>query len=121
MRATRHNAPDATEAFFHALESHGHDPGLERATGRVRFEIANRQGRATRWLVSLNRGDVSVSHANGPADCVVRADRTTFDRIATGRANPLAALLRGAMEAQGDVALLVFLQRLFPDPPRSKS
>lgn len=121
MQPSRQNAPDATEAFFDALEARGHDPGLERASGTVRFEIANGRGRARRWLVSLDNGDVSVSHANGPADCVVQADRAIFDRLATGRANPLAAMLRGAMQATGDITLLVAFQRLFPDPPASKS
>jgi putative sterol carrier protein len=100
---------DATTEFFEQLEERGHEPVLEKSTGTVRFDIKD------------GKGDVTVSRRNAAADCVVRADKALFDDMTTGRANPMAALLRGAVSAEGDVGLMASFQRLFPGPPRRKS
>ena len=39
----------------------------------LRFELRN--GRKTTWSVSVDKGDLSVSHAARKADCIVRADK----------------------------------------------
>jgi putative sterol carrier protein len=111
---------DATTDFFQGLASRGHEPALEKATGTIRFDLTGAE-RATRWLVAIKKGDVNVSHRNVKADCIVRVDRTLFDEIASGRANALAAVLRGAVEVEGDSGLLLAFQRLFPGPPRRAS
>jgi putative sterol carrier protein len=110
---------DPTAEFFNALAERKHEPRLQKASGTVRFDL--RDGRRTeRWFVAVSKGDVSVSHKNIRADCVITADRALFDRIASGKANATAALLRGAMNVEGDVQLLVPFQRLFPGPSRSR-
>jgi putative sterol carrier protein len=110
---------DATTEFFQGLEARGHESALEKATGTLRFDISDGGERPTRWSVAIERGDVTVSHRNTKADCVVRADHALFDGIARGEVNPIAAVLRGAIAAEGDLGLLVSFQRLFPSPPRS--
>jgi putative sterol carrier protein len=110
---------DSTAEFFGELGSRGHEPLLEKATGTVRFDV--RQGKKTdRWLVAIAKGDLSVSHRNVAADCVVSADKTLFDGVTSGKANAMAALLRGAMTVEGDVQLLVLFQRLFPGAKGSR-
>jgi putative sterol carrier protein len=111
---------DATEEFFADLASRGHELALEKTTGTIRFDLTGGE-RTTRWLVAIEKGDVNVSHRNVKADCVVRVDRTLFDGIASGEANALAAVLRGAMDIEGDRGLLLAFQRLFPGPPRRAS
>lgn len=111
---------DATRVFFDQLRSRGHEPLLQRVNGTVRFELSNGE-EIDRWRVSINSHDVDVKHRGGEADCVVRADRGLFDRIVTGRANAMAAMLRGVLIVEGDAVLLVLLQRLFPGPPPSRS
>jgi putative sterol carrier protein len=106
--------------FFEQLEGRGHEPMLEKSTGTLRFDIKDGK-RTARWLVTIKKGDIAVSRRNAKADCVVRMDKALFDGIATGRANPMAALLRGEVNAEGDVGLLASFQRLFPGPPRRKS
>lgn len=104
-----------TEEFFDELGRREHEPLLEKATGTVRFEMV--QGVCTEhWYVRVNEGDVTVSRENMAADGVVRADREMFDRIARGEENLMAALLRGEVLAEGDIPLLILLNRLLPGP-----
>jgi putative sterol carrier protein len=105
---------DAIADFFAALGSRGHEPLLVRATGTFRFEITGE--RPERWFVEVKKGDVTVSHRNAQADCMMRADRTVFEDIMSGKANALAATLRGAAIIDGDVSLLATFQRLLPGP-----
>ena len=111
---------DSTAGFFHELGRRGHEPSLEKAKGSIRFDLVA-DARTDRWLVTLDKGDVSVSRRNVAADCVVRADRALFDAMARGEANGMAAYLRGEMVAEGDPELLVLMQRLFPAPKRQRS
>jgi putative sterol carrier protein len=109
---------DATTEFFQGLADRGHEPALAKATGTLRFDLRNGGARAERWLITIEQGDVAVSHKNAKADCVVRADRALFDAIASGESNAMAAFLRGAVEIDGDRGLLLAFQRTFPGPPR---
>jgi putative sterol carrier protein len=111
---------DVTAEFFAELGQRGHEPLLNRANGTLRFELKDGQ-RTDRWLVAVKKGDVTVSHKGGDAEMVVRADKTLFDRLASGAMNPVAAALRGELGAEGDWRLLVLFQRLFPGPrPRGR-
>ncbi len=105
--------------FFADLGKRGNEPLLRKASGTLRFDV--RDGKRTeRWLVEVRKGDVAVSRRNTRADCVVSTDRALFDRIVTGEANALAALLREEVNVEGDLNLLVLFQRLLPGPPRSR-
>ena len=111
---------DAVKEFFEALQRRDHDPLVEKADGSIRFEVRD-NGRTDRWLVTLDRGDLSISHKGGPADCTVRAEKSTFEQMAAGEMNAMAAVLRGAMDAEGDTELLLMFQRLLPDPPKRRT
>ena len=116
MTATR---PDPTARFFAELSTRGEDPLLRKASGAMRFDITS--GRRTkRWLVSVDDGALEVTEGNADAACVICADKAVFDKIASGRLNAVAAVLRGDVEVAGDWRLLVRLQRLFPSPPRRR-
>ena len=94
---------------------------MRNAVGSVRFDVVD--GRRTRrWLVTFDRGQISVepARAGAVADCLVRAERLVFDGLAAGRLNAVTALLRGDLVADGDWRLLVRLQRLFPGPRSSR-
>jgi predicted lipid carrier protein YhbT len=108
---------DATTKFFDELAARGHEPLLEKATGSIRFDLID-NGRRSRWLVEIEKGDLTVSHRNAQADCVVRGEKAFFDGIAKGKENAVAAFLRGAIGIDGDRHLLVLFQRVFPAPPR---
>ena len=111
---------DPTARFFADLAQRGSEPLLNKATGSMRFDIAS--GRRTRrWLVSVDKGALSVTDGGGAAaTCVISADKAVFDKIAAGRLNAVAAVLRGDVSVAGDWRLLVRLQRLFPSPPKRR-
>jgi putative sterol carrier protein len=112
-------ATDPTAEFFDELAQRGHEPLLRKASGSVRFDIADGK-KIDRRFVVIDKGTITVSRRNTAADGVLRADRAFFDRIATGRVNAVAAVLRGELVIEGDWRLLVLVQRLFPGPPRSR-
>ena len=91
----------ATSEFFDGLAARGLEPGFARTTGSVRFDLT-RDGTTEHWRVEFRRGAVTVARAADAADCVVRADASLFDDLARGRANAMAALLRGQLQADGE-------------------
>jgi putative sterol carrier protein len=108
---------NATTRFFEGLEARGHEPRLEKVKASLRFDLTN--GKQTnRWHVAIDKGEMAVSHKNAKADCVVRADSSVFDGIASGEVNAVAAVLRGAIAIEGDPELLMLLRRLSPAPGR---
>ena len=111
--------PDSAVEFFEELGRRGHEPLLGKVTGRVRFELEDGD-RDDTWLVDIRRGDVTVSHGAGDAECTIRGERALVDDVATGRANAMSAVLRGGLQCTGDVELLLAVQRIFPGPPRER-
>jgi predicted lipid carrier protein YhbT len=110
---------DSTADFFAAIALRGHEPMLAKTSGTVRVDVVS--GRQTdHWLISINKGDLAVSNDHVEADCVIRADKEVFDRIASGEANAMATFMRGAMEVEGDAELLLLFTRLFPGPPNRR-
>ena len=110
---------DHTERFFAELATRAHEPLLRKASGSMRFDIVD--GRTTRrWIVSVERGDMTVRAGGGDASCVARTDKSVFDKVATGRMNAVAAMLRGDLQVEGDWRLLVRMQRLFPGRRRKR-
>jgi len=106
---------EAGGELFVRLGEAGRMPLLKRASGTMLFELLGGR-RIERWRVIVERGQVSVARGNGPADCVLRADRKLFARMAAGRVNAFAAVLRGEVTVEGDPRLLVLFQRLLPGP-----
>jgi putative sterol carrier protein len=114
---------DSTAEFFDELGSRGHEALLRKATGSARFDLVAGK-RTERWLVTIDKGDIRVSRRNAAADCVLRADKVSFNKAVAGELNFLTAVLRGEVAVQGDPRLLVLLQRLFPRPedgPRQRA
>ena len=106
---------DPTTAFFDELAQRGYDPMLGDVVGSARFEVVDGK-RSERWLVTIDKGRVTVSRKNTRPQTTVRSSRATFDRAAAGTLNVMAAVLRGEIEIGGDPRLLVRLQRLIPRP-----
>ena len=111
---------DPTERFFDAVAAYGYAPLLRKADGTTRFEIVDGK-RTSRWFVTASKGHLSVSRrAVGDPDCAIRADKAIFEKIASGKLNAVAAVLRGDLAIEGDWRLLVWMQRLFPGQRRPR-
>jgi putative sterol carrier protein len=106
---------DATADFFHSLVHDGGRQPLGNLTATIRIDLE--AGEATEhWLLAVDKGHVAVSHRAVKADATMRTTKELFDRLVRGEANAMASLLRGLVSADGDTALLLPLQRLFPGP-----
>jgi putative sterol carrier protein len=97
------------------LESRGHEPLLDKVSGSVRLELENGKD-MERWLISIDKGAIRVTHRNAKADCTIRTRKSVFDDLVRGEANAMASLLRGTLAIDGNYELLVLVQRLFPSP-----
>jgi putative sterol carrier protein len=116
-RTKTKGTPDAGTQFLQELDGR-EVPSLARARGTIRFDLAD-DGRTKHVRVELDRGRISVSRGAGAADCVVRVDAKLFSDLAAGKANPLAAVLRGVLTFDGDPELLVLFRRALAEPRNS--
>jgi putative sterol carrier protein len=93
---------------------------LHQLSGTIRFDL--RDGKAVEsWFLELDKGDVKISHRKARADCVAAMDRELCDALVTGEKNGFAAALRGEVDLEGEAALLLEFQRLFPGPPGGRA
>ena len=106
---------DATAAFFEDLSKRRAEPLLGKTKATIRFDIAD-GARTDHWLLGIDHGVLDVSRSSGDADCIIRAEKVAFDKVASGQTNAMASFLRGAIAIDGDPRLLVRVQRLFPAP-----
>ncbi len=103
MRAesAKEAASDPVSSFFAWLAAAGHVPTFERNSATLRFDILgdndSRRRSTEHWYVTATKGDVAVSHKNGPADAVVRIGRGHLGALVTGRLTATAAYLRGLL------------------------
>jgi len=111
-------ASDPVARFFEVLAEPGHLATFEGESATLRFEVLDGE-RVDRWYLTVANGDVTVARRNGPADVVVRIKRPDMEAMLTGRLNAQAALLRGLLGFDGDVAALMMFQRCLPGPPGS--
>jgi SCP-2 sterol transfer family len=110
---------DQIDQFFTTLAAPGHISTFEGESASLRFDVGDAADNK-HWHVQVADGDVTVSHANSPADAVVHVDRPHLEAMVTGRLNAQAALLRGLLTCEGSIAALLMFQRCLPGPPGSK-
>jgi putative sterol carrier protein len=110
---------NATTDFFEGLAARGHEPLLDATSGTLRIDAVDGR-RVEHWYVAVRNGDVDVSHSNTDADAVLKIDSDLLARMVGGSANAMAAMLRGDLDVDGDLRLLLSFQRLFPGPPASR-
>jgi|SRR5450756_2168592 putative sterol carrier protein len=111
---------DLTTAFFERLTAQGRSPLLLSESGTLRFDLVDGDLEEF-WYVTIKKGDVSVSREDRAADCMVRAEKTLFNGMVTGKVNATAAALRDALTMEGNAGLFLVFQRLFPGPAGAES
>ena len=115
---TASGPPSDAGAFFGALAAEGSHPLLRGEAGTLRFDLTG-GAKLERWYVTVSDGTISVSRRGVPVDTVVRLAEGLFDQIIRGTQNAMASQLRGSVEVEGDLHLMMVFQRLFPGPPSS--
>lgn len=105
----------SASTFVEALEARRDDPVLRRFSGTIRFQLRS-DGTVRPLTVTIADGAASVSRRKTKADCIATMDEALFDAIAAGEANAVTAFLRGEIEIEGEVALLLAFERAFPGP-----
>jgi alkyl sulfatase BDS1-like metallo-beta-lactamase superfamily hydrolase len=116
--ASRSADGDTVSRFFGELAEAGHLATFERQSASLRFDIIDGD-HIERWHVTVQDGDVSVTRENKPADGTVRMERQHFAAMVTGQLNAMAAILRGLLTLEGNMAAAMTFQRCLPGPPGS--
>ena len=119
MSSARMRPESPIGRFFADLANRGSEPLVRKVAGTIRFDLADGTDKE-HLLVSIDKGDTTVSRRNSRADAVVRAERAVLEDIIAGRKNAMAAYLRGALQVEGNIELVVRFTRLLPGPPRAE-
>src|SRR5262245_38861807 len=82
-------------------------PELRETRARYRFELND--GRS--FMLTLDRGRLSVEEGAGEASCSIQCSMEQFIRALSGRLNLLPAFMRGDMHIQGDLEMAKRLYR----------
>lgn len=107
------------ECFFNGLASPGRRMP-EKFTGTLRFDLTRDGMVIEQWYVTINRGEISVSHDNRDADAIMTVDREDYGRIITGEIGTVSAIFSNEAKVEGDVALLVTFKRFYRSPPDTR-
>lgn len=102
--------------LLEALAARSRERPIAGIDGLVRFDVDD-GGRVDSWYLTIAKGIVTVAREGGEPDCVATGDVATFEAVLSGRANAVAALLRGALDVEGKIVLMTALQALFPGSP----
>jgi putative sterol carrier protein len=112
-------AVSTVSRFFEQVDQLAYQPTLHKVRGTIRFEIRDGAD-LDHWLLTIEDGRVRVAHGWYEAQAVVRADLPLAEEMTRGRVNALAAMLRGDILVEGDLALTLKLGRLFPASPQTR-
>ncbi|SCE82661.1 SCP-2 sterol transfer family protein [Micromonospora purpureochromogenes] len=110
---------EAIEEFFASLPARA--PAVLRTpfTGTIQIELTT-DNRTDHWLVQMSPGKVIVNRVRGPADAIWSSSADLFERLVTGRAEAISAVLRNESTFGGNSALILAFRRFLPDPPGAR-
>ncbi|MFI6271329.1 SCP2 sterol-binding domain-containing protein [Micromonospora zamorensis] len=110
---------EAAERFFESLPARAPEVLGGLADGTLQIDLGS-DHRTEHWLVRMRPGSVQVSRERGPADAIWFSSAALFDRLITGEAQGVAAVLRNESTFSGNVVLFLAFRRFFPDPPGTR-
>jgi putative sterol carrier protein len=100
---------ESAREFFESLPGRV-DPARARAlAGSYRFDVDG----AGMWRLEAEGDRLVVTESDAPADCVIRADESTFLRIVAGEQSPMGAYMTGKVKVEGDLGLALRLKDVF--------
>ncbi|PZF84301.1 SCP2 sterol-binding domain-containing protein [Micromonospora deserti] len=110
---------EATERFFESLPARAPEVLRGLVGGTLQIDLSN-GNRTEHWLVRMRPGAIDVSRNRGPADAIWYSSQDLFDRLVTGRAQGVSAVLRNESSFSGNVVLFLAFRRFFPNPPDTR-
>ncbi|MDG4835406.1 SCP2 sterol-binding domain-containing protein [Micromonospora sp. WMMD967] len=110
---------EATERFFESLPARAPDILGGLTDGTLQIDLGS-DHQTEHWLVHMRPGSVQVSRERGPADAIWYSSAALFDRLISGEAQSVAAVLRNESTFSGNVVLFLAFRRFFPNPPGTR-
>jgi putative sterol carrier protein len=96
--------------FFETLEARAAESSKASGlTAKYLFDISG----AGKWVVDVDKGNVSVREGDEDADSTIEASEETFMKIVNGEQNPTTAFMTGKLKVRGDMGQAMKLQQLF--------
>jgi|SRR5581483_5847347 len=95
--------------FFESLEARADRSMIEGIDHSYLFEI----GGEGSWLVDIRNGALHVSEGAAPADVTISVSSETFEKLASGKQNPVTAYMTGKLKVTGDTGAALKLQKIF--------
>jgi putative sterol carrier protein len=99
---------ESARQFFEGLQGRADSSRASELSGSYRFDIAD----AGNWHVDVEKGVVTVTESEDPADCVVATDEQTFLAVVENEQSPMGAFMTGKIRVEGDMGLALRLKDL---------
>ncbi|MEV4197194.1 SCP2 sterol-binding domain-containing protein [Micromonospora globbae] len=109
----------AIERFFESLPARAPEVLRGLVSGTLQIDLTT-GGLTEHWLVRMRPGAVAVGRERGPADAIWYSSAELFERLVTGQAQGVAAVLRNESTFSGNVVLFLAFRRFFPNPPGTR-
>ncbi|MGW2622577.1 SCP2 sterol-binding domain-containing protein [Micromonospora taraxaci] len=110
---------EAAERFFESLPARAPHILGGLTDGTLQIDLGS-DNQTEHWLVRMRPGSVQVSRERGPADAIWYSSAALFDRLISGEAQGVAAVLRNESTFSGNVVLFLAFRRFFPNPPGTR-
>jgi alkyl sulfatase BDS1-like metallo-beta-lactamase superfamily hydrolase len=111
---------DVAEGYLTGLGERGFDPVLAKTSGALAVRLIDGPD-VDEWMLTVDNGTLVAERGAGRADATLTVGRPLFERMVQGRANAMAAVLRGEARIDGDLELLMSIQRIFPGPDDARA
>jgi putative sterol carrier protein len=99
---------ESAQEFFDDLQGRADPSRAADLSASYRFDIAG----AGNWHVDVEKGVVTVTESQDPADCVIATDEQTFLAVVENEQSPMGAFMTGKIRVEGDMGLAVRLKDL---------
>jgi putative sterol carrier protein len=97
---------ETAREFFESLPGRVDAERARALENTYRFDIEG----AGSWRLESDGEHLVVTESDAPADCVLRADETTFLRIVRREQSPMGAYMTGKIKVEGDLVLALKLR-----------
>ncbi|CAK8681437.1 unnamed protein product [Clavelina lepadiformis] len=87
--------------------------------GVVKYTLSA-SGKSESWTVDLKNGSGSIRQEDGKADCTLKMSPNTFVAMFKGEMDPTDAFMSGKIKIDGDMGLVMKLEKLTQNIPKSK-